>query len=259
MRGKMIGEHELETRMGRMADSIEAPDEAELGRMAGTAVRLGQLRGVARSRRQPLRIALVAALALGVAALLPAMFSGDVRGLFAKEASAQPPVGVWRWGDRIVPGRPIRADALVRGSVRRLGVAPARVHRVGPSTRPMLLAAIDRIGRVCFAARTATSFRGFTCVSLLSPEAVVHFSASRSTILGIVRTDVQRLVATRLDGREEQVTLDLWRAFHASARGGFTYLSAYTGDGGLVERVAIGNSLRSRLCGAPAEPCPPAL
>ena len=251
----MIDERELEAGLERIAGAVEPLDDAALTGMARAASASG--RTFARSRRQPLRIAVAAALALGVAALLPAMFSGDVRGLLTREASAQPPVGVWRW-DQLVPGRSTKADARLRRSVRKLGVVPARIHRLGRPARPVLLAAADRLGRVCFATRTASSLSNFKCVSLLSSGSLVVF-ASGSTVLGIARSDVERIVAARADGSEQELRLNRWRAFEASRRGGFAWVKAYRGDGTLVERVAVGDSLRSRLCGAAAEPCPPAL
>jgi hypothetical protein len=254
-----IGERDLEVRLERMVEAIEPlPDEqlVEMARAASASTRSAP----ARSPRRPLRVVLAAAVALGVAALLPAVFGGDVRGLFTREASAQPPVGVWRWAGQLAPGRPVQADARVRLAVQRLGVVPARVHRVSRLGGATLLAAAGKSGRVCFAARTGTSFGGFTCVSLLSPEAMVLFSLAGGTVvLGVARTDVERVVATRADGSERELAPNSSRAFAGAAPGGFAYVSGYRGDGTLVARLSVGASLRSRLCGTAPAACTPAL
>lgn len=267
-----IDESELQARLDELADRVPPLTRDELSAMAHAAT-AGADAAVRPLRRRPLRLAVAVGLAVAAAASLPAVgLRSELYDVFTKEASAQPPVGVWRWDELITGAAPV-ADREVRLAMQRRGAVPGRVARVARTTGGghsfALLAAAGRDGGACFALKTRGPLPALECVALLDGRAIVHFSASArrgqpywAVLLGVVRSDVERVVVLRADGTEQTLPLNARRAFTYSAdsrRTSFTRVSGYAGDGRLVARVAFEGPLWSPLCAGAAGACPPPL
>lgn len=80
-----------------------------------------------------------------------------------------------------------------------------------------------------------------------------------ASVIGVVRSDVGRLVAELADGSRRELPINRWRAFgyRAAPDAAALALLAYDRDGALLERVGL--SRPAPLCGGELGPCDPEL
>jgi hypothetical protein len=99
---------------------------------------------------------------------------------------------------------------------------------------------------------------------VVADRAIIRFEAGGGprpdrvgwvSVVGIVRSDVRRIVAELADGSRRELTLNRWRGFgYRSAPGSAALvLQAYDGEGALLERAELGRA--GPLCGVDAGPC----
>ena len=115
-----------------------------------------------------------------------------------------------------------------------------------------LLAARDHSGGVCVGAVSPLTTGALSCLNdLVDSTSVISFQASGghelgrtswSTIVGVVRSDVERIRVTLNDGSHEDLRLTGWRAFEYSAESVSELpasLTTLASDGTVIEHVPV--------------------
>ncbi|MFN2471368.1 MAG: hypothetical protein ABR583_10385 [Gaiellaceae bacterium] len=238
---------------------------------------------VLRPRRRVRRRVLLAAAAL-VAALAAAPALALTIGL-----DGELPAATWTWEG--VPGRATPENGLVRLVAEKSRIDPGSVRELVRADDPAgsRLLAASRAGSVCLAAGGRGVLGEFRCLDeLLAPRlvagrepALLHYEsgggdrptrATWSTIVGVARSDVRRVVVRLADGSERELPLNAWRGFAYAGAGKERFpvaLLAYTErrhlfgtDEVRLEEVLLERHnvpVRGPLCGGAAGPCNPEL
>lgn len=227
------------------------------------------------------------ALAFGMVAMCAAVPSA-----LALLRGDAPPTWTWEEG---VPGRPIKADDLVRGIA---GLSAGSTSPVDIDTlrevvsagrglrRYTLVAARGLDGRVCLGARGQAVVQSFYCLTASGPAAYpfapnpallpqVRYGGARArsvdyaTLVGVARADVTRVVVRLANGSARELPLNRWRGFGYAAESreelpvtviAYTVKRQLLGSDEIVlESVELERAdvSVSPLCGGAAGPCPP--
>lgn len=166
-------------------------------------------------------------------------------------------VGSWQW-ERALSGNRVAANGLTRRSLDvSLGRGWTSVHEVAAagsmSDRVSLLAARSHSGAVCLGVSTFAFVGEFHCVatnSAVRDEALLHFTSGggarlgdvdRTSVVGIARSDVARVVVTTPSGQHDlQLNSARGFAYDSAADGLPSSISAYGADGALIAEYAVG-------------------
>ena len=183
--------------------------------------------------------------------------------------------GTWTWGEDAVPGERVDADHATRSVASTTPAVDVTTLREvisvpGVAGRHVLLAASDAAGTPCFSFQGDGAFaKEFQCLNAeMKRQPVLHFAASGgsepnvvrwSYLLGITRSDVQRVVLTLQDETQLDLPLNEWRAFSYAAASPAMLpkmVTALGQDGGVLVKL---NVTAYPLCGGDGGPCPPDL
>jgi hypothetical protein len=171
--------------------------------------------------------------------------------------------GGWSWEGGL-PGAALEASALSQRSQDAIaaalavsnGVQHESVRRVvtvkGAGDGLTLLSGAGANGEPCFTMLTELGgTREFSCLgSFAAEDAIVRFVGSagptidvinRVTLVGIVRSDVVRVMLVTATGAERELPLNEWRAFRFTTTSPDSFpaaLRAYDDDGSLIEELS---------------------
>jgi len=141
-----------------------------------------------------------------------------------------------------------------------------QVVAIGPADRRFaLIAARGPQNEICLSLGGSLLANAFHCLDdTVGQRAVIDYvtgggntpkSHDHTTVIGVARSEVARLVMTLTDGSHQGVVLNRWRAFAYAANSPEPLpaaLTAYNADGAVLEHLIIGEG---SLCGGAAGPC----
>jgi hypothetical protein len=174
---------------------------------------------------------------------------------FGRSATTTPAAGAWAWSNG-VPGAPITPSTVMSGAAERSGVSTASLHTVksaGVGNRQAsILAGSGSNGDVCIAHAGYGYSGAFRCLGGSGPTSpLLDFLTvggsepdvvSFATLVGLVRSDVSRLVVTLANGRQVELKLNVWRGFGYAANSADTLpqsIDAYGNDGNLIAHEEV--------------------
>lgn len=189
--------------------------------------------------------------------LLIASLSTFVLGVGVPSASSDlSDRAAWLWSANVPGNRVVASDEVLAALEMSPDIDPTTVRETitaGSGKRSVtLLAARNHSGQLCVGAVSSLTTGALSCLNgAVESESVITFQASGgteigntrwATIVGIVRSDVERILISLNDGSQRKLPLTGWRAFAYAADSWNELpvaLTSLDSDGAVIHHVGL--------------------